>query len=683
MKTIMNSIQPIMKNANFFYILFSVFTLFTFNNCVHDDDYGIPEVECENNFTSNVSMQELKSMFSGNPVQIQDDLVLEGYVSSSDETGNIYKTLYIQDALENPTMAFTVSVDQTDLYASYPMGYKVYIKLKGLWLGEYGGVVQIGDMGFDNETQQNEFGRIPAVKIPQSIVLGCDHGDIVPYEVEANQLNDNLIGALVKVKGVELIPEYVCKPFADVDQTSNRLLENCNGSTLLLRNSGYSNFAQDIMPSGNGDVVAILGKYGSDYQLLLNNGEGMAGLSNPRCSGYTVECNPNIETNATIQQVKEAYNGGLTQIADDLVIKGVITANDASGNFYRLVYIEDETGGIRLRLNRNNLYTDSKYAVGNTLIVRAKDLYVDDVNGEIQLGDIYNGNLGNIEEEKMLAHVINTETEGDVTPTVLSIDALSTADIGKLVTIENVEFLSNDAAQPFALNNDTNRTFTDCNGNTLIVRTSSYADFKNNLTPEYNGKITGILNTYNGTYQIWIRDLDDVDMNGVKCDGTVPPVVIFSDDFSMGDFTNWTTVNILGTQVWEVSTQGTSGNPYAKMSGYSGGSNANEDWLISNPIDLSGNFSDVFLNFDSDRNYNGPDLEVFITNSYTGDVTTTNWTPLAVNLDSASGWGFYNSGNFSLSTYMGQTVQIAFKYTSTASESATWEIDNFKVFGIE
>ncbi|MFP3594909.1 DUF5689 domain-containing protein, partial [Chryseobacterium sp. SIMBA_038] len=51
-----------------------------------------------------------------------DDLYMVGYVSSTDETGNVYKTIYIQDALANPTHGFTISVDMVSSYTKFPQG---------------------------------------------------------------------------------------------------------------------------------------------------------------------------------------------------------------------------------------------------------------------------------------------------------------------------------------------------------------------------------------------------------------------------------------------------------------------------------------------------------------------------------------------------------------------------------
>ena len=170
---------------------------------------------------------------------------------------------------------------------------------------------------------------------------------------------------------------------------------------------------------------------------------------------------------------------------------------------------------------------------------------------------------------------------------------------------------------------------------------------------------------------------DDVNFDSSRCDP------LFADDFSSNNLNNWMVVNVNGEQVWEITPYGNPA-PSAKISGYSGGSNANEDWLITNSIDVS-SFSTVTLNFQSVVRYNGPSLEVYASSDYSGGDPTTdgNWTELSVILDTDnSSWSSWtDSGNVDLSSYAGGNLYIAFKYVSTSSASATYEIDNVLLTG--
>lgn len=138
-----------MKNyLSFFKILFVIMASFVVSGCVHDDKYTDPDLTgygCAE-LVKTKTLQEVKALYTNQTYVFPENTtdVIEGYVSSSDETGNIYKTIFIQDARENPTQGFVISVDAVSTYTRFPQGSKIYIKLNGLALGTYGGLVQLG-----------------------------------------------------------------------------------------------------------------------------------------------------------------------------------------------------------------------------------------------------------------------------------------------------------------------------------------------------------------------------------------------------------------------------------------------------------------------------------------------------------------------------------------------------------
>ena len=194
-----------------------------------------------------------------------------------------------------------------------------------------------------------------------------------------------------------------------------------------------------------------------------------------------------------------------------------------------------------------------------------------------------------------------------------------------------------------------------------------------------SGTISGIITRdYFGDNRVMMLNTkDDVNFDSSRCDP------LFADDFSSNNFNNWTIVNVTGEQEWEITPYGNPA-PSAKISGFAGGSNVNEDWLITNTIDLS-SLSTVTLNFQSVVRYNGPSLEVYASSDYSGGNPNSDgtWTELSVTLDTdTSSWVTWtDSGNVDLSSYAGGNVYIAFKYVSTSSGSATYEIDNVLLIG--
>jgi len=156
---------------------------------------------------------------------------------------------------------------------------------------------------------------------------------------------------------------------------------------------------------------------------------------------------------------------------------------------------------------------------------------------------------------------------------------------------------------------------------------------------------------------------------------------VFDAEFAKNiSLENFTVANVSGSQTWTASKYG------AKMSGYSGGNQPNEDWLVSPAIDLSGFTSPSFqvsqtINYWNKTVY--PDhIQILVSTDYSGNVSTATWTKLNVTpMPDGTGWTEVQSDKIDLSSYAGKTIYIAFKYVSNTANAPTWEIDWMKVYG--
>lgn len=681
------------------------------SGCVHDDKYDEPNLEgvqCIQDFTANTTLKQLREKYTLNnpngaayvfpadttPNDSSDDLYIEGYVSSTDETGNIYKTIYIQDALENPTHGFTISVDAVSNYTKFPQGNKIYVKLNGLAVGVYGGVVQLG-MKTGAETQNGAVSRIPEKMVPFSIFRSCNiSGKIVPKIMTSAQMvsaNDNLIGCLIQMNNAEFDNRILCTNYAPNGVTVDRAIrDNTSSTARVVRNSGYASFANQILPSGNGKFVGIYSKFNSTYQMYINKVSDLEMNNFPRLDGIAsnpCEYSDNGLTQKTVAEIKQLATSPLTLITGDFVLKAKVIANDKSGNLFKYIYVEDATGGIRVNIDKNDMFNDPRFVVGKEVYIKLKNLYVGAVSGEIQLGSPFNGAVGRIAEADVYKYFFDSKKPTTaVTPTERTITQISAGDVGRWIKIKNLQFIAGDLEKVYAASAVTNRTLEDCSGNKILLRTSNFANFAGQVIEAGKGDVYGVLSVFNGTYQIWITDVLGADLDDPRCDGSVyvPLPVLYSENFAAGGFNaDWTTVNVSGAQVWTTSNQGNGTNYYAVMNGFAGGNNVNEDWLISKSVSLVGK-TKAAVSFTSDVRYNGNALQVYATENYTGNPATTNWVLLPATLDTNSGafGDWVSSGNVDLSAFLGKNVRIAFKYTSTTSAAATWEIDDFRIKGL-
>ena len=149
------------------------------------------------------------------------------------------------------------------------------------------------------------------------------------------------------------------------------------------------------------------------------------------------------------------------------------------------------------------------------------------------------------------------------------------------------------------------------------------------------------------------------------------------------DLGSFTTQETVGSYPWVFAA-----NYGAKASGYANGASQNaESWLISPAMNLTGE-TKASIAFDyvinkGDANAAAKNHKLLITNNYTGNVTTTEWTEVEYGAVNNGNWTFNNTGNIALPESMMDkpAVVIAFKYVSTTENSSTWEIKNVVVSG--
>ena len=162
--------------------------------------------------------------------EVDEDIWVRGRVTTSDKSGNFYKSFYIQDDENGP--GIEVKIGRTSLYNDYKLGQEVYVSLEGLSVGEYGwkthtvsssyasggqGTIQIGlkdPVEEGSETQEKKYSTayIESQFIINQHIFRCSPEDLKPIEPrvitklprydECQSSNDN-VGALVTVKGLK------------------------------------------------------------------------------------------------------------------------------------------------------------------------------------------------------------------------------------------------------------------------------------------------------------------------------------------------------------------------------------------------------------------------------------------------------------------------------------------------
>ena len=244
------------------------------------------------------------------------------------------------------------------------------------------------------------------------------------------------------------------------------------------------------------------------------------------------------ETNViTIGSLKEKYESVINastnsyeQITEDVQIKGRVVGNDIGGNIYNEVSIDDGTGAILICISQGGLF--SYLPVGQEIVVDLKGLYIGGYGKQAEIGMPYTNAKGNSYVSRMSRILWNKHFKltgvADASKVVAEEFDVSkrtkeeyfTANNGKLMTIKNVEFTNAEGKTTYAPSdekdaaNSVNRGLSQ-NGkpiatSSIVVRTSSYADFAAKQLPTGKLNITGVFTRYRTTWQILIRDERDI-----------------------------------------------------------------------------------------------------------------------------------------------------------------------------
>lgn len=409
---------------------------------------------------------------------------------------------------------------------------------------------------------------------------------------------------------------------------------------------------------------------------------------------------PNLECSETslvkTKDVSEIpFPSTVTQYTLDDIIEGYVTSSDEGGNFYKSISFQTLDGSIGFSVPVEATSTFINFEPGRKVFIKLKDLYTQSPTqftiGK-QIGDLYTsgsspsvGRLSVAKYKRVLNRSCTVIKEDVLVKPVTINESKNDALLNVLIEFDAVQFtdgsIDSNYYNPANLQgNATNHYLTDIEGNSVIFRTSEFANYANNPVATGSGKIRGIMTKYNNDYQFVIRTERDIMFTNERFTPLLNETFSSSTTFD----SKWIKFSVLGAQEWTYSA--TFGNPggMAKMSGYAGTNNANEDWLISPKQDLSSITNGAILNFDNAYKFTGDPIVVLISNNYagTGNPNAATWTVLSGAVLSTGNYNYANSGNLDISSFTGtgnDNVYVAFKYTSSTSAGSTWEIDNVKI----
>ncbi len=217
-----------------------------------------------------------------------------------------------------------------------------------------------------------------------------------------------------------------------------------------------------------------------------------------------------LEANMSIADLKAKYANMPAMIDTDIVIKGVVISNDENGNFYKELFIQDESTGIGIELNSSRLH--EKYPAGKMVFVKCKGLAIGLDYDVPKIGMTLGINAIN---RALIEDYLDVSTGGTpANPTLINLaDAVGNkldSLIGSFVRIENVKFKNPGSIYAQEGSAYTTLELSDSLGKKIELSTSSHASFAKDTVPDGEVNIDAVLSKFSGKYQLRINSSNNV-----------------------------------------------------------------------------------------------------------------------------------------------------------------------------
>ncbi len=257
--------------------------------------------------TANISIADFKAEFWQDEasnycdeIPAREDgshYIIKGRVISSDYAGNVFKKLIICDG----TAALAMSINQYNLYLTHRVGQELVIDLTGMYAGKYAGCFQLGFPSwyangntwqtsfmapelFNSHCELNGFPEEDAPEVQPVLIenfssIGSSPAELQQWQSRLVRIN-NVKFANAGVEGEKLCANYKTSVSAEQNQALN-----VGDTQLTVRTSGYCNFWNTPLPESEFDIVGILDYYNGNWQLILNDVDGLMNIGNPTNKG--------------------------------------------------------------------------------------------------------------------------------------------------------------------------------------------------------------------------------------------------------------------------------------------------------------------------------------------------------------------------------------------------------------
>jgi hypothetical protein len=419
---------------------------------------------------------------------------------------------------------------------------------------------------------------------------------------------------------------------------------------------------------------------------------------------------------------EQAVNEGRQTVVidNDIYIEGYVISSDKAGNFFETLVIqnkidahnpdEDPRLGFKINIDQRNL--SDTYQIGQKVIVQLQGLTVGESSGVLTIGRGDAVHITQIQASEYRTIVKRTPNIATLIPKRVRLEDLTEADENTLIQLDAMQFNRFELGATYASESfdkfDGLRVLESCDsGIQMVLKTSTFSDFKALPVPQGNGSIVGVYGrdfrddfnvlVVNTITALKFEDETRCDPLEFTCNATLEKGnmnLVFEDFETQRNnkiiaIEGWTNYIEKGSQGWEgwssTATNASLGRS-ARFQSASSGDVSNVGWLITPQIDLDAQDGETLSFSTSSSRADSSYMEVFFAKDWDGTatgVTTARWqilTDAYIVKDTDAFVPWFSSGLINLSCITGR-IHIAFKYTGGGQDSfdGVYELDNISV----
>lgn len=417
---------------------------------------------------------------AGKPVLVGQDLTLFCRVSADDASGNFHEQLVLEDS----TGGISLLLNAGSLFRRFPSGSSVYLKVRGLYLGNNHGVLELGGPPVADNKGVLQVSVLPAAQIGDILLPARDTLQLQPMIVSLSELQANpslYCNRLVQLRNVEWEDPLRDDRFGEAIAAVNTVIRDCTGAQLFVRTSNYASFRSAPLPYGSGTLKGIFSRYDQEGQLLLRDLRDVQ-MNENRCDGSAAQHPLDIP----VAMLRTWYAGKDT-VLPPVLLRGVVSSDQGSGNFGSGNIVVQQGGkGITLFFGTSAVDLPE---LGDSICIYLGGAILTTYNGLLEIKNLNSSRIKVLSRQQELA------------PLTLTIAELNTRFADLESVLVRIEYARVSPGGKYA----GNKTLSDGSG-TITLYTSSAASFANDPVPTISKTFQGIVTPYGTTKEIKIRN---------------------------------------------------------------------------------------------------------------------------------------------------------------------------------